>query len=381
MPQGYTKTAVGFRAWVRVSSKVDDFDELKTKRFALDATPKAIRAWRDATRAVLEQRLEQKRQQRAAELGVAGTLRADAIEYLKAVRALSTYKTRCRDIALWVEVFGDRERHSIQPHEIRAMRDHWLTVGPRRRWQKVNGVGQWVDVAGPLAASTVNHRLRALSNLFTVLDPGKPNPVHAVPEVAEPSAIPRAIDYETIRRILDAMADRGRPVKGEKRSTESLAKVRARCLAWAGVEPTELGRIPEADIIDATTTGVLVIPGRRKGEGAPGRVIPLNEDAVDALKDLVRLKATGPFHSRGVLRAWQRACITVIGKPLRLKDLRHSFVTNIVGVTKDLRLAQLLAGHTDDRTTQRYALAALLPMLRAGMDATFQPRSKETDKS
>jgi hypothetical protein len=51
-------------------------------------------------------------------------------------------------------------------------------------------------------------------------------------------------------------------------------------------------------------------------------------------------------------------------------------VTGIVATTKDLKLAQLLAGHVDDRTTQRYALAALLPMLRAGMDATFPKETK-----
>lgn len=374
MPDGYTKTATGFRAWVRVASKRDDFNELATKSFPPETTPPQIRDWRAQARALLQADLRDRRRRRTELVGgTSSGFRYDAVElYLPAVQAMPTYEQRVKDVMLWVDEFGDRDRHTIKAHEIRAVRDRWLKVGPIRKWQKINGVGQFVDVTAPLSASSVNHRLRALSNLWTVLD-GRhaPNPVRHVPEAGEPGAVPHHVDYDTIRRILDAMADRGRPVKGHKRSTESLAKVRARCMAWAGVEPTELGRIAEADVLLAIETTVLAVPERRKGSGAPGRLIPLNEDAIAALKDLVRLKATGPFRGRAVLRAWQIACLKTIGRTLRLKDLRHSFVTNIVATTRDLKLAQLLAGHRDDRTTQRYAIAAMLPLLRAGIDAAF----------
>jgi integrase len=106
-------------------------------------------------------------------------------------------------------------------------------------------------------------------------------------------------------------------------------------------------------------------------------VLPLSDDAMAALRDLVRLKACGPFTGRGVLRAWQIACKKVVGRTFRIKDLRHSFVTGIVRATQNLETAQLLAGHTDARTTRRYAMAALLPMLRAGVDAAFPPEPKK----
>lgn len=378
MPRGFAKTATGFRGWRRLTSKRDDFDGLKRKRFPRETTPQQIRDWRATALDELRAELEAHRRKRAELGGTASSgFRYDVLQqYLPAVQAMPSYDWRVNDMLLWIAEFGDRDRRTITSLEIRTVRDRWLTVGPKKRWQKVNGKGQWVDVAEPLAGSTVNHRLRALSNLFTVLDPRRPNPVHDVPEAGEPDAIPRDTDYDTIRAILDAMADRGRPVKDEKRSKESLAKVRARVMAWTGTEPTELGRIPEADIVEAITVKVLVVPGRRKGSGGPARLVPLSEDAIAALQDLVRLKACGPFRGRAVLRAWQIACLTTIGRTLRIKDLRHSFVTNIVRVTKDLKLAQLLAGHLDARTTQRYALAALLPMLRAGVDATFP--DKET---
>lgn len=379
MPRGFAKTATGFRGWRRLTSKRDAFDGLKRKRFPRETTPQQIRDWRATALDELRAELEVHRKKRAALTGGASSgFRYDAIQrYLPAVQAMPTYAWRVKDILRWCDEFSDRDRHTITSLEIRTLRDRWLTVGPKRTWQKVNGKGQWVDVVAPLASSTVNHRLRALSNLFTVLDPGRTNPVHEVPEAGEPDAIPRGTDYDTIRAIFDAMADRGRPVKGEPRAKESLAKVRARVMAWTGLEPTELGRIPEADIVEAIALAVLAVPGRRKGSGGPGRLVPLTEDAIAALQDLVRLKVCGPFRGRAVLRAWQVACVKTIGRTLRLKDLRHSFVTNIVRVTKDLKLAQLLAGHLDDRTTQRYALAALLPMLRAGVDATFPTPPKD----
>jgi integrase len=371
VPRGFTRTASGFRAWVRVSSHRDAFDELRTKRFTGDATAPEIRAWRTDTRDNLRRQLDAHRQRRAEACGAAGTFRADASQYLEAVRALTTYAERTRDIGLWIDEFGDRPRPAIKPHEIRTVRDRWLTVGPRRVWRKVNGVGQWIDVAGPLSASTVNHRLRALSNLWTVLN-GKhaPNPVREVPEAHEPVAVPRAIDYDTIRQVLAAMADRGRPVKGVPRPAHSLAKARARVMAWTGITPKELALVQPDDI--HWHDSLIVVPARRKGRGAPGRIVPLGPDATTALQEFDRLGAYGRFRTRGVLRAWHRACQVVLGRRVRLYDLRHSFVTGIVRATKNLTTAQLLAGHQDPRTTQRYALAALLPTLRAGIDSFTQ---------
>lgn len=380
MPQGYVRLADGrFRAWVRVSAKADGFDRLRTKRFSSSTTRSEITAWRIRTREALTVQLDRERQRRAQMLGTATTgFRVDVLQhYLPAVTALVSYEQRVKDMALWIAEFGDRDRRTIQAIEIRAVRDRWLTVGPKRVQRTVAGTRRWEAITAPLSASSVNHRLRALSNFFTVIDPEAPNPVRRVPEASEPQAVPRAISYEVIRNVLDAMPDRGRPTKGQPRPTASLAKVRARVLAWAGVEPTELGRLSEQDLRDALVTSVLVMPGRHKGrDGGPGRLIPLSPEAVSAITDLVALGAWGPFSRHSVLHAWQRACVSVLGRTLRLKDLRHAFVTTIVASTRDLKLAQMLAGHRDDRTTRRYALAALLPMLRAGVDASF-PTDKE----
>lgn len=65
MPRGFTKTATGFRAWVRVASKRDDFNEIRTKRFPATATPPEIRDWRATTRDRLSVDLQARRRRRA----------------------------------------------------------------------------------------------------------------------------------------------------------------------------------------------------------------------------------------------------------------------------------------------------------------------------
>jgi len=376
MSAGFIRTARGCRAWVRVSSKRDEFSELTTRRFPAATRAGAIQAWRVEARRRLHARLDQHRQQRIVEHGEAGTFRADATTYLEAVQAMTSYKDRVRDVGVWVVAFGDRPRASIAAHEIRTLRDRWLIDGPRRHWQRINGVGQWIDVAAPLAPSTVNHRLRALSNLYTVLDGRRAvNPVQDVPEVEESAEIPRALDYPTIRAILAAMSDQGRAVKGKgNRLAFSLAKVRARVLAWTGLTPKELASIKATDLY--WDDKFLIVPARRKGRGAPGRIVPLGPEGLAACQDFHRLNAYGRFGSGSVRRAWQRACRKAIGRSTRLYDLRHSFITAVVHATKDVRLAGRLAGHTDDRTTSRYATAALLGTLRAGVDAAFPDKEK-----
>ena len=135
-----------------------------------------------------------------------GPFSADAARYLDAVAALTTIEQRRQHINEWVAIFGDQPRGSIRPHEIRAQRDRWLTT-PR-----TNAQGRIVK---PFAPGSMNKRLRALSNLWRVLD-GRhaTNPVREVPEATEEEGAPRALPYAVIEAILAAMPDVTRAVKG-----------------------------------------------------------------------------------------------------------------------------------------------------------------------
>ncbi len=53
---------------------------------------------------------------------------------------------------------------------------------------------------------------------------------------------------------------------------------------------------------------------------------------------------------------------------LRPYDLRHSYVTEVLGKSGNVHTTQLMAGHADLRTTLSYGRKAVSPALRAAMD-------------
>jgi integrase len=335
-------------------------------QFPLDTPHAELRAWQEDERHRL--RLVARRQGgrgRAA----AGTFAADARTYLAAVAAMPDIKRRRKDIALWIAEFGERRRHSITAAEIRAVRDRWLTVGPKHVYRKAtrDRPGRWEPVATPLAGSTVNHRLRALSNLWTVLDGRRaPNPVREVPEADETPAAPRAIDYATIARILAALPDRARAGRGEKRGTVSLTKLRLRVMAYTGLPPAQLMALTPAHVdLEGAT---LLVDERSKGKGVAAARLPLLPEAVAALRDFAAAGAWGKFSTSAVRTSFLRAAKKVCTLPgLRPYDLRHSFGTAVFLASGSLHAAGELLRHADKRTTRRYTLAAVNPVLTAAL--------------
>src|SRR5687768_454717 len=123
-------------------------------------------------------------------------------------------KERTRHIALWVAEFGNRRRSTIQSWEIAAVRDRWLTDGPRlvmRRWRDdgINRHGaRYVELGEPLSVSQVCKRMRALENLWTVMSPGAPNPVREAGEPKDTPRAARALPYPVVETILAQIGER-----------------------------------------------------------------------------------------------------------------------------------------------------------------------------
>jgi integrase len=342
----------GWQAWVSVRRARD------SKTFPPDTSPELMQAWRDQRRAELV--LEKGRKPSS------GTFAHDAIRYLQAVKALPTFQERQFHILEWVQVFGVLPRHRITPADIRRQRDLWLTT-PR----KVKG-----KMLPPLAPNTVNKRLRALSNLWTVLD-GKraENPVREVPEALEAHAPPRAIPYPLIERILNALPDLGRAPKGEKRPTASQTKARLLVMAWTGLPPKVIGQIRPEDVQPAD--GTVRVWGRQKGTGTRGAILPLLPEALEAFQLMADTHAWGPYSASSVRKSFARACAKVKGElvkegvpvgqagvldTLRPYDLRHSFATVALRQSGNLRGVSRLLLHADLRTTLRYTEAAVDPL-------------------
>ncbi len=302
-----------------------------------------VRTWRRQERVRIELDLRARH-----EPPPATTFAQDAKTYLDTVKAMPTWSERVKHIGEWTELFGDRPRATVTSADIRAQRDRWLTTGPRMEWKRVGGKHQWVKVYKPLSASAVNHRLRALENLWTVLD-GRhaPNPVREVPEAAEPEADARAIPLPLMRAIIDTMPD-------------TKTRARLEVIAWCGLPHKTIMRLRPEDVHLAQRA--LWVPGRKKGKGTRGRLLPLTTDGVRAVKHFVQHDGFGPFSPSSLYKSFQVACRKLGLEGLRPYDARHTFGTAALAAT-DPHTAQLLMGLSTPKLVERYGRAAVNPML------------------
>jgi integrase/recombinase XerD len=112
------------------------------------------------------------------------------------------------------------------------------------------------------------------------------------------------------------------------------------------------------------------------GKGAKERLVPLGEEAMnwinrymgearpDLLKgrqsDAVFVTARGEAMTRQAF--WhllkRHAAVSVPGKSLSPHTLRHAFATHLINHGADLRVVQMLLGHSDISTTQIYTYVA-----------------------
>jgi integrase len=341
---GITRHGSGWRATVSQGRN----RPLIRRHFPLETDWRVMQEWRADVKA----RLRLTRKQRAT----MGSFAADARRYLAAVTALPTYKERQREIALWVDVFGTQQRSQIDAADIRMMRDRWLTE-PRDGRK-----------APPLAPGTVNKRLRALSNLFRVLDgPGGSNPVRSVPEAAEPAPEAKALDYDTIGKILAALPDTDRADKGQKRGKVSLTKIRLHCLAYCPITSKQLGQLTPADL--DLERGFVRMPARHKGAGARAIWAPLIPPALAAFRAFDAANAYGKFSRSSLRQSFQRAArkagVTVHVWPYLL---RHSLATLMYRATGSLEAVGAFMQHKEASTTRRYALSAEADVMAANRD-------------
>lgn len=298
----------------------------------------AIQEWREDVRAEL--RLGRKQRARL------GGFADDAKRYLRdsGVQALTTFKQRAKHIALWSIELGDVPRADITAGMIRAVRD---------RWKSEPGRGK---TGGPLAAATINKRLNALSNVWTVLDGSRaPNPCHDVEDLPTPEAKPRAQSYDVIEQILAAVPDLGRSVKGQRRQSGSATRVRLRCFAYSPITPIQMKQLRPQDI--DLKRGRLRLPERAKGAGAAAAWIPLPPQGIAAFRDFDRMKLYGKFAHDAVGVSFRRAARRV-GVSMRLYDLRHSYLTFVFRTTGNRQAVSEHGQHASWSTSERYTIEA-----------------------
>lgn len=366
LPPAIERTPFGYRAYICVTDAAGRHRQ--SKRFPRSTSLETIKTWQETARVDLRRQLAL-----APQTPIGTGFLADAERYLEAVQAMPTYTERRRHIQAWAAIFGERPRSTVTSADIRTQRDHWLTVGPKCvQERQPDQTIRWVEKPLPLSASAVNHRLRALENLYTVLDGRHTyNPVREVPDADPPDVAPRAIPYPLIAAILAAMPDRSRPVKGQAREADSKTKARLAVIAYVGLSHAQLMRVQPEDL-DLRARTLFLRPRRkgRKGRQARGATIPLGLPGVNAFRQFVALACFGPFSPSAMRKSFKRACAALeLPASLTPYQLRHSFGTLAYAASGDVHATGILLGHRDARTTARYTLGAVDPRLAAAVKA------------
>lgn len=177
-----------------------------------------------------------------------------------------------------------------------------------------------------------------------------------------PKSLPKSLSEDEVESLLDAP------------NLDSSSGLRDRSmlelLYACGLRVTELVDIQLTEVI--LSDGVI----RVTGKGSKTRLVPMGEEAVDWIKkyiaeardDILR-KKTSKFlfvTNRGGAMTRQAfwyvikkyAVIANINKPMSPHILRHAFATHLINHGADLRVVQMLLGHTDISTTQIYTHVA-----------------------
>lgn len=381
---GIFRTAHGYRVVVRLHRGPGG---LKTKRYPADESLQTMKQWRvdqrQAWRALPAD-------SRAADPPAPASFAADATTYLETVRAMPSIADRRLHIQDWVALFGDRPRAEITSAEIRAQRDRWLTVGPRRDMVKTASGWTRTLVDKPLAPASVNRRLRALENLWTVLDgPDADNPVRDVPEADEPDPIARGATFAVMREILEHMPHRTQATKGRSSFGESKTRARIAVEMWTGLAHSQLAQLRPHHCDFARLT--YIRPRRQKGRRgarnrtpAPERPKPLLPQAATAIKHFFAIGAEGKFARSSVYKSFKaairaanaarirnhhaagrRGSPALIPETLRPYDVKHTFASEAYAASGDQRAVQELLGLSRLELTDRYAHAAIGPAASA----------------
>lgn len=176
-----------------------------------------------------------------------------------------------------------------------------------------------------------------------------------------PQTLPKTLTEEQVEDLLDA-PNPDDPI--ELRDKAMLEVLYASGLRVSELVSLRLGQIDLQQGVARVT-----------GKGNKDRLVPLGEEAVSWLSRF--LKAGRPLllksetdvvfpSKRGVLMTrqtfWHRikhyAIVAGINAPLSPHTLRHAFATHLLNHGADLRVVQMLLGHSDLSTTQIYTHVA-----------------------
>lgn len=319
----------GWQAYTEINGKTH------SKSFPITETVEEMRAW------ITKERTKYRKAK-----AVKGSFAEEIADYLTRVSAMTSYSQRAAHLELWAQALGrDRSRRTITTAEIDRVIQGWIVDG--------------------LAPRTIKKRRMSFLSMWNKLD-GKdaPNPVRSSQCPREPKDEARSLDYETIGRLFDVM-------------NPQPSKTRLMVMAWTGLPPGLMGKIQKADLNLPAKT--LRVRPRRKGAGVEARTLPLLPQGVEALKQFDAENLYGEVDPHLLNALFRRACkkLTPPLEGFRAYDLRHSFLTMLYKVTRDLATVARFALHANVAMSQRYALGANSDVDRAAADAAGKHLSEK----
>lgn len=237
------------------------------------------------------------------------------------------------DALLSTCVEGDLERYLASRPDL----------APRSRTRLVSSLRRFFDFAVQSGAAAHNPTRR-----LKVARPGR--------------RLPATLSEPEVERLLDAPRQN---VPGEARDATMLEVLYA-----TGLRVTELVALTMSQV--NLRQGVVKVVGK----GAKERLVPLGEQAADAIEHYVRHvrpelvtalypdvmfpgRAGRPLTRQAFWHAIRRyARRADIARPISPHTLRHAFATHLLNHGADLRAVQLLLGHSNISTTQIYTHVA-----------------------
>ncbi len=292
-------------------------------RFPPGTPLRTIRAKRDELRASL----------RTLPAGGRHTLSHDAGRYLDQVEStLISFAERRREVLAWLPRFGHLRTSALPAHlpMLNAQLHEWRRT---------------------LAASTVNHRRHALTNLVRVLYGRRASfDLLDLVRFPPPPPKPRWVDRRHIAAVLAEIP------------AGSVTRVRLDLMHWTGMRPSQMGRLRAEDFRLDEPIPYVAVP---RGKGGRIAAVPLVPEGVAAARAFLAAEAFGPWPRSSVNRGLARAARKA-GRPVfTTYQIRHSFAAGLRRAGTDVADIQDLYGHTRPETTMIYAPPELAKHLAA----------------
>jgi len=244
----------------------------------------------------------------------------------------------------------------------------WLTKSLKKNILDVSqaDIQQYLSFKFPTSKSrSISRLLATLRRLFRYLlreNKIKNDPTLDIMSPKIPKSLPKSLSEEEVEALLNTP------------DVETISGLRDKAmlelLYACGLRVSELVNILLTEL--SMTEGIIRITGK----GSKTRLVPMGEEAVDWIKkyinesrnDILNKKTSKylfiTIRGSGMTRQafWylikKYSIIAEIKKPISPHILRHAFATHLINHGADIRVVQMLLGHSDISTTQIYTHVA-----------------------